>query len=288
MEIPDGIMATRSRERRARRSEAREPLTSREPAIWRGGMTAASESERTAAPQVVNRRAFGHWRIFSGLIVASLLLVLALFFSSDAFFIRSIAVGGLRYLTESEIFALSGIANTHVFWIDPQEVRARILQSPTIANATVNVGWGTPMVQIVVEEREPALVLEQAGIATWVDLQGRVMRQREDRPDLLRVTNDNSLAGVPEGRVNTDMIAGALQLHSLMPEIPALRYNEEYGLGYNDPRGWEAWFGTGTNMPEKILIYNAIVDDLQRDSFVPTAVYVIDPDHPYYCCRVVN
>lgn len=281
-------MASRPTERRARRGEAREQLTSREPAIWRGNMPASHDGERAAASQVVSRRSFGHWRIFSGLIVASLMLVLALFFSSDAFFIHSIAVGGLRYLTESDIFALSGIANTHVFWVDPQEVRTRILQSPTIANATVNVGWGTPMVQIVVEEREPALVLEQAGIATWIDLQGRVMRQREDRPDLLRVMNDNSLAGVPEGRVDTSMIAGALQLHSLMPELPALRYNLEYGLGYNDARGWEVWFGTGTDMPEKILIYNAIVEDLQRENFVPASVYVIDPDHPYYCCRVVN
>jgi hypothetical protein len=281
-------MATRSRDRRSRRGETREPLNSREPAIWRGGMPADYETEREAAPQVMSRRSFVSWRIFSGLIVASLVLVLALFFSSDAFFIRSIAVGGLHYLTDSEIFALSGIANTHVFWVDPQEVRERILQSPTIANATVNVGWGTPMVQILIEEREPAVVWEQAGIATWLDVQGRVMRQREDRPDLLRVTNDNSLAGVPDGRVDANIVTGALQLHDLLPDIPGLRYNEDYGLGFNDARGWEVWFGIGINMPEKILIYNAIVDDLQRDNFIPTAVYVIDPDHPYYCCRAAN
>jgi hypothetical protein len=281
-------MATRSRERRARRGEAREPLNSREPAIWRGGMPADYESDRAAAPQVMSRRSLVSWRIFSGLIVASLVLVLAMFFSSDAFFVRSVAVGGLRYLTDSEIFALSGIASTHIFWVDPQEVRARILQSPTIANATVNVGWGTPMVQIIVEEREPAIVWEQAGIATWLDAQGLVMRQREDRPDLLRVTNDNSLAGVPDGRVASNIVTGALQLHDLLHDVPSLRYNEDYGLGFNDARGWEVWFGVGINMPEKILIYNAIVDDLQRDSFIPTAVYVMDPDHPYYCCRAAN
>lgn len=281
-------MATRPRDRRARKSEAREPLASREPAIWRGGMPTAYDAERPIAPQVVTRRSFVSGRIFSGLIVATLVLVLAMFFSTDAFYVHSVAVGGLRYLTDSEIFALSGIANTHIFWVDPQEVRARLLQSPTIANATVNVGWGMPMVQIIVEEREPALVYEQAGIAMWVDVQGRIMRQREDRADLLRVTNDDALAGVPEGRISTEIVTGALQLHDLLPSVPSLRYNVEYGLGFNDTRGWEVWFGTGTNMPEKILIYNAIVDDLQRDNFVPNAVYVLDPDHPYYCCRATN
>lgn len=279
-------MATR--ERRARRTEAREPLTTREPAIWRGTAPGTYDPDRPVSQQVVTRRSFASWRIFSALIVATLVLVLAMFFTSDAFFVRSIAVGGLRYLTDSEIFALSGIADTHIFWVDPQEVRTRILQSPTIANATVNVGWGTPMVQIIIDEREPAIVWEQAGIAIWADVQGRVMRQREDRPDLLRVINDNSLAGVPEGRVDPLIVAGALQLHELLPDVPSLRYNEEYGLGFNDTRGWAVWFGTGINMPEKILIYNAIVAELQRESFVPTAVYVNDPDHPYYCCRATN
>jgi cell division septal protein FtsQ len=278
-------MATRSRERRPRRrGEARESLTSREPAIYRGNMAPAYDPERSNA-QVLTRSSFVSWRIFSALIVASLMLVLSLLFSSDAFYIHSVAVGGLRYLTESEIFALSGIADLHIFWVDPVEVRARLLQSPTIADATVNVGWGTPMVQIVVEEREPALVWEQAGIATWVDVNGRVMRQREDRPDIIRVSNDDPLADVPGGRIDTDIIAGALQLHSLLPDIPALRYNEEYGLGYNDERGWQVWLGTGTGMPEKILIYNAIVADFDQQGFIPTAVYVTDPDHPYFCCQ---
>jgi cell division septal protein FtsQ len=279
-------MATRSRDRRTRRkAEAREPLTSREAAVYRGNMSPPYDPERTPA-QVVTRRSFVSWRIFSALIVASLLLVLSLFFSSDAFYIHSVAVGGLRYLTESEIFALSGIADLHIFWVDPVEVRARLLQSPTIADATVNIGWGAPAVQIFVEEREPALVWEQAGIATWVDVNGRVMRQREDRPGLIRVSNDDPLADVPNQRISTDIVAGALQLHSLLPDIPSLRYNLEYGLGYNDAGGWQVWFGTGTGMPEKILIYNAIMADFQQQGFIPTAVYVIDPDHPYFCCQV--
>jgi cell division septal protein FtsQ len=222
------------------------------------------------------------WRLVSGLIVLSLLMVLALFFTSDAFYVRSIAVGGLRYMTSTEIFSLTNVTNLHVFWIDPEQVRADILRSSTVADAEVRVGWPPNMVQIVITEREPALVWEQAGTATWIDLQGRVMRQRENRPDLLRVSVDDSVVGPVGASVEQNVVSGAVQLQTLLPGVSLLRYHPEKGLGYNDHRGWEAWLGTGTDMPEKVRIYNSIVSSLQARSIVPSEISVANPDAPYY------
>ena len=92
-------------------------------------------------------------------------MVLALLFSSDAFYVHSIAVGGLKYMSSNEIFTLTNVTNMHIFWVDPDQVRADILSSPTIADAQVRIGWPPNMVQIVITEREPALVWEQAGTA---------------------------------------------------------------------------------------------------------------------------
>lgn len=263
--------------------ESRRPVRSaREPAIWRGPLTSTDVMERAPVQHSVRGRVFVSWRIFSGMIVLSFMLVLLIFFSADAFYVRSIAVGGLQYATKEEVFALSGIANMHVFWVDPQQVRADILRSPTIADATVTLGWPPQMVQVMVREREPALVWEQSGIATWIDLQGRVMRQREDRPDLMRVSVDSMIDGPPETDISLDIVNGVLQLRDLLPNTSALRYHPEKGLGYNDARGWEAWLGTGTNMPEKILVYNAVVSDLQTRGVTPGEVNVSDPDHPFY------
>ena len=39
---------------------------------------------------------------------------------------------------------------------------------------------------------------EQSGTANWVDIQGRIMQQREDRPDLLREVSEGS--GLASGR----------------------------------------------------------------------------------------
>lgn len=272
-------MGIRSRARRGSRSTA--AAVGREPGIWRGAY-ATGEYERPPLQQIEQGRVFVSWRIFSGLLVVSLLLVLFVFFSSDAFYVHSIGVSGLRYMTVQEIFGLANIANVHVFWVDPQEVRANLLRSPAIANAAVNVGWGVPMVQIVIEEREPALVWEQAGVVVWVDLQGRIMRLREDRDDLLRVIVDGLVDGPPQGTIDTAIINGALQLHDLLPNQPVLRYHPDKGLGYTDPRGWPVWLGTGTDMPEKILIYNAIIDNLQSRGINPLEVNVTNPDAPFY------
>jgi hypothetical protein len=267
-------MTSRLRERRQK--------TGRTPGILRRG--SAEAVDRPEVQHGSRGRVYVSWRIFSALIVASLLTVLSLFFNADAFYVHSIAVGGLQHLTKEEVFALTEIANMHVFWVDPEEVRDNILRSPTVADASVEVGWPPNMIQIVIEERQPALVWEQAGVATWIDLQGRVMRQREDRPDLLRISAENIIEGPlgPDVQISEDVVNGALQLRSLFPNIEVLRYHPHKGLGYQDGRGWEVWFGIGTDMPEKILIYEAIVANLQARGIQPGEIDVSNPDAPYY------
>jgi hypothetical protein len=224
------------------------------------------------------------WRLISGLIIVSLVGVLAVFFTADAFYVHSIAVGGLQYLTKEEVFALTDIADTHVFWVDPSQVRESILRSPTVADAQVTVEWPPQMVKVIIEERQPALIWEQSGVATWIDLQGRVMRLREERPDLLRIVMENQTDGPlgPNTQLATGVVGGALQLRSLYPDIPVLRYHAEKGLGYADGRGWNVWFGTGTDMPEKFIVYEALADNLLARGVQPGEINVANRHAPVY------
>lgn len=259
----------------------------RTPAIWRGPLTPRTEIEGPAIPHGSEGRMYVSWRLFSALIVVSLAVVLFLFFAADAFYVRSVAVGGLRYLTKEEVFALSDVANMHVFWVDPEQVRANILRSPTIADAVVHVGWPPQMISIVIQEREPAVVWDQAGVAAWIDLQGRVMRQWEDRADLVRVSAEMADGPIsPEIRIDPEVVNGALQLHDLRPDLIVLRYHPIHGLGFSDERGWDAWFGTGTDMPERILIYNAMVENLTSRGIQPSEINVVNPDKPFYCSLI--
>ncbi len=269
-----------SRLRQPDRTESRrpEPRRTRQPAVYRGANASKKRADRPT--EHVEGRAFIRWRYVSGFVVACLLVLIVIFFISDSFYVHRIAAGGLEVMTVDEVYELTGIADTHLFWIDPVEVRRNLLSSPTIADAQVYVSWNEPMVQVLIQEREPALLWQQGETATWLDLQGRAMQQRGLRDDLLVVVAEvDDLLTQP---IDPQIVNGALQMRALLPTITQLRYLPATGLGYTDSRGWEAWFGDGADMPEKILIYNAIVDDLQMRGIQARVINVINPDAPYY------
>jgi hypothetical protein len=232
---------------------------------------------RTAVPV----RLFS-WRAVSGLIVAGLSVVLYLFLTTDAFFVNSVAIGGEKYLTREEIFRQSDIAGKHIFWVDPHEVEKRLESIPNVADAKVYVGWPPDMVQIVITEREPALIWEQ-NIRLWVDVNGIVMKQREDRPDLLRIVvpgNNEPLS--PDARIPQTIVDGALELRRRYPNIDVLLYDPMKGLGYHDGRGWTVWFGTGEDMDAKLLVYNKVVENILAQKIQPGEIVMSDPDRPYF------
>jgi cell division septal protein FtsQ len=240
-------------------------------------------TERASVAHGQRRGVTFSWRVVSGAIVLTMLSLLSLFWRADAFYVHTIAVGGLQTLSKEDVFALSEVADYHVFWVEPAQVRENLIESPTIADARVTVGWVPPMVRILVEEREPALVWEQAGTAVWIDIHGRVMVLTEDRDNLLRVTYDGLASAPlqPQDSVPQEVVQGALQLQTLLAGQP-LRYRTDYGLGIWDERGWDAWFGVGTDMPNRLAIYNALVSDLMARNIQPDVISVADPDAVYY------
>lgn len=216
-------------------------------------------------------------------VLLSLTVVLFVFFRSDAFYVRQIEVGGLNHLTAEEVFTLSGVANMHLFWIDPAVVRESVLRSPSVSDANVRVGWPPHLVQIEIREREPALIWEQAGVRTWIDVQGRVMQQRADLTDMLRIVVEGVEAPVgPNVLIPQSVVAGALQLRTIYPEMNAFLYDPNEGLGFQDSRGWRVWFGEGTAMAAKDNVYRAIVADLQARHIQPEFIDVGDINAPYY------
>ncbi|MCK6580484.1 MAG: hypothetical protein L6Q98_20520 [Anaerolineae bacterium] len=264
-------MTTKSRdERRVTRQ--------RTPAIWQPG---AEKPERTPVQQAVRGGARLKARGFSALLVIALSGILVFAFASDDFYIHSITVGGLRYMTANEIYALTNVVGLHAFWIDPAAVRRDLLNSPTIADAQIIVGGPPELLTILIAEREPALVWEQGGQAVWIDVNGRVMRQREDRPELVRVQADAVLTSPVEAEVTVETVAGALQLQTLLPTGITLRYHPDRGLGYNDSRGWLVWLGTGTGMAEKLRILESIAADLNARGIRAFEVSLVNPDAPH-------
>jgi hypothetical protein len=117
-----------------------------------------------------------------------------------------------------------------------------------------------------------------------VDVNGIVMKQREDRPDLLRIVVPNPAPDdtIGEGsRIPQSIVDGALYLKRRNPAISVLLYDSIKGLGYHDTRGWTVWFGTGGDMDTKLLVYNQLVDEI-TGRLQPGEIFMNDPDRPYY------
>jgi cell division septal protein FtsQ len=243
----------------------------------------ARTEEREVVSQIEERRKFS-WRMVSGFMVLALSAILGLFFYADVFYVHTIAVGGVRYMTKEEVFAYADIANMHIFWIQPEAVRQRLLEFQTVADAQVRISWPPNMVNIVIEEREPALVWEQNGVAIWVDIQGNLMRQYEDRPGLLKiVAEDPRTEGPLTGdALDEEVVFGALQLQELHPEIGVWRYDAARGLGFRNANGWDIWLGVGTAMREKMQIYETLTSDIIARGIQPGEVNIVDPDAPFY------
>jgi hypothetical protein len=129
------------------------------------------------------------------------------------------------------------------------------------------------------------MVWEQGDFRVWVDVNGIVMFQREERTDLLRIVypGDNEPLGVG-ATIDRNIVAGALQLKAKFPTIEVLIYDPIKGLGYRDGRNWTVWFGVGANMDMKILVYDALVR-----AYYPAVQFlevdVSDPDHPTFTDR---
>jgi hypothetical protein len=267
--LPAGSTPTSLRQRRSERRARRERLAVRRPG------EGVARRRRVSIWQVLN------WRVVSALLVLGFGFVLYLFLSMEAFYVSSVAIGGEKYVTREEIFRYSDVARRHIFWIDPADVEARLEEVPNIADATVLVGWPPNAVQIIVVEREPALIWEQQ-IRVWVDVNGIVMKQREDIEGLLRIVVPNATEPISVGQhIPKTVVEGALALRYRYPNIDVLLYDSMKGLGYHDGRGWTVWFGTGEDMDTKLRVYNALVAEIVSQ-VQPGEIIMADPDRPYY------
>ena len=233
------------------------------------------------------RRAFSRWRIISAILFALFGLTLLAFFTSDVFYVRAIQVRGNTFITREEVFAYSELADYHMFWLDPNEIRENVLRSPSVADITVEVGWPPDLVTLLVQERQPALVWSDAGDETWIDIQGRVMPARAEMPGLLHVNlvNDGADGPSPSAENFTkDRVLGALRLREVLPEGDHLDYHPVHGLGWTNEQGWQVWMGTDSAavMDEKIKIYDVLVENLNSRAIDVAELNIANPDAPFY------
>ncbi len=246
--------------------------------------------ERQTAVRNERVQTFLRWRVTSAFLFIMFSVILVRFFSGDLFYVRSVQVRGNDYLAREEVFAFSSIADHHMFWLDPEEIRSNVLRSSSIADATVDLGWPPNLITMLVQERQPAIIWSEAGNETWIDIQGRIMPARAAMPDVIRV---NVVVDAFEGpsdtltdlkKLDKDVVRGALRLQEFLRPGTDLDYDPINGLGWTNDQGWQIWMGidSSAGMNRKINEYQAYVYNLNSRGIEITELNIANPNAPFY------
>ena len=231
-------------------------------------------------------------RLPSFLLVALLATALYLAFNTPQLRVTQAQVIGNQILTPAEINTALNIAGQPTFLLMPSELEKRLrVAFPELAAAKVDVNLpNTVSVQVV--ERKPVVRWEQGDGYTWVSEDGIAFRPHGDMPGLISVT---ALSAPPiNGIVSSDplipapflapeMVKSIKGLAGHVPPGVSILYDASFGFGWNDPRGWQVYFGTsGRDIELKVRVYESMVASLTGRGIQPALINVTYPTAPYY------
>jgi len=226
----------------------------------------------------------------------------------DDFYLTQIPVEGVVSIPAAEVVEASRLAGAHIFATDPGEAARNIMALPGITAATVKIAWPNK-VSIVVEEDTPVAIWQDGRNQYWVTRDGGLIPARGAAAGLLVIEaelteaerlqqalaaeaaaataeNENETAATavpaPAAFLPREALVGALQLRQLRPNIDRLYFRPGQGLSYQDGRGWRAYFGTGNDMEQKLVVYETIVAELLAQGITPVYISVANQERPYY------
>ena len=143
-------------------------------------------------------------------------------------------------------------------------------------------------------ERLPVLVWYQDGNATWVDSNGIAFMPRGDIQGLVQIAANGAPpklalpAGIQptiydQAFISGDMVQAIL---TLAPQVPAgspMIFDPNYGMGWQDARGWSVYFGQNTqDIPMKLKVYQSMLDTFSKQGIQPTLISVAYLGAPFY------
>jgi len=232
------------------------------------------------------------WRFVSfglALLLGASLYVAA---TSPVFRAAPALVSGNQRIAAQEIEAVLGIGSSPIFALIPADLDRKLrLNFPELLEARVTVGLPN-QVHVQVVERTPIIEWHQDGGYTWIDDEGVAFRPRGSAESIITVEAQN--APKPNANLESEPLAPlpfvpaelVEAISTLAPKAPsgtALIYDERYGLGWADSRGWHVYFGDqARDMALKLRVYDSMVEMVGARGVRPAFISVQYPGAPYY------
>jgi cell division protein FtsQ len=234
-------------------------------------------------------------RWISGLIAITCAAILFLMWSVEPFIVHSAKVIGNERLGASDINAVLGVVGKSIVLASPEQMKYNLQAAfPELKDVRVSVGFpGSVTVRVI--ERKPLIAWQQDNKVSWIDADGVAFPPRGaaeglipvlalgDPPAIETDPNYENINLMVKPLLTPQTVQGMQSMLAYMPEGTTLIYEPDYGLGWDDSRGWKAYFGkTSGDMALKITMYQAIVDNLTQRGITPDMVSVEYPNAPFY------
>ena len=234
------------------------------------------------------------WRLFSGLLVIGLGFIVYMLWYSPIFTVSTLDVAGLVRLTNEEINSIANVIGKSIILVNPSNLEQDLKAAfPELVNVSVNTEIPNKVV-VNLGERKPAFTWQQDGQNFWIDADGVAFKPHGEGGPSIKVQGSELLSITPAASENTEedkppqtlpieLVNAILTLSQEAPENTPLVYDSKYGLGWQDPRGWQVYFGKGDDQIDmKLDVYYKTWKRLKKAGIKPALINVEHVHAPYY------
>ncbi len=234
-------------------------------------------------------------RFVSGALAAILLALLYNLWNGPAYRVQAAQIGGLERVSVTQVAQVLELQDQPIFGLDQASLQSKLLQAfPEFAQVEINVELPN-VLMIEVRERQPVLLWRTDAGSVLVDAQGVAFLARDADADLpvvqaqafpeMLVSDGAALetAAIPAPFLTAETISAILALNQIRPEEAVISYDTHHGLGWQDPRGWQVYFGRDlADYRQKIRVYRGLVQHLREEGIRPSLISVEYLHAPFY------
>jgi len=261
------------------------------------------------------------WRLISFLFSAGFAFGLYMMWTEPEFRISEVSIVGLQRINKDEVLSKLDLDGKRIYSIDPGAVQQTLERAfPELWGIKVQLIMPNQvLIQLI--ERQPMIAWEFAEHVMWVDAEGYLIPARNSELELLSIRADtlpiyqlaseiemrddehemDNLSNIVKDKpqikrgfqqalffafpkkITPNLLTAILQLNAWMPEKKELLFEAVRGVGWKDSRGWDVFIGSKLeNINDKMLMYETIIRELDKQGIKPAMVSVEFLHAPYY------
>lgn len=273
----------------------------------------AGSPENTGS-SAIKRRLRPGWRLVSFMLVILFSFAIYTAWTSPLYKAGDIEISGIQRFSREQILGSINIQGLHIFAVEPKLIKKSLYSNfPELREIQINLSLPAS-ISIQVTERQPSFAWQSKNFLLWIDTEGYLIPARgsadigliiqsDDLPDYqlkssiveagtIKIVRDkkinkpllSSLAffAIPK-QIDASLLSAILQLNAWMPAEKTLLHQKMRGLGWRDVRGWPVFVGSKLErINDKMLIYQTIIKELEKEGINPTLVSVEFLHAPYY------